>query len=170
MNLVLLVNFPAVNGTDPNEFAHGASQAAAVIDQSVTLRPAQPHEGGNLYRVGSSVTGIKTVQPFGEIGLQMEPLLPLQLGPAGIKDFGEFGIDLQEIALVAGVVIKFIDQRTGISEKIRPIPMRYLKLDFHRRGGQTPEGILEPFTPGFSGLSSDSPEKTLGRKLHIAVR
>ncbi len=81
------------------------------------------------------MAGIKAMQPFGEIGFQVEPLLPLQHCPTGIKQGGELGIDFQEIGFFLNVVIKFVDQRTGINIGFDPVLMPDLRLDLNGRGG-----------------------------------
>ena len=64
---------------------------------------------GDFQRIGDAMAGVETVEPFGEVGLEQHALLPLQHGPAGIKQGGEFGIDFQEIGSFPDVVIKLID-------------------------------------------------------------
>ena len=54
------------------------------------------------------MAGIKTMEPFGKIGLEVEPLLPLQLGPTGIEQSGELGIEFEEVGLVFLGVIEFV--------------------------------------------------------------
>ena len=56
------------------------------------------------------MAGIKTVEPFGEIGFEMEPLLPLQLSPTGIEQVGEFWVYPEKIAMIAAVVIELVYQ------------------------------------------------------------
>ena len=69
-----------------------------------------------FYGIRDIMAGVKPMQPLGKIGFQFKSLLPLQLGPAGIKESGKLGIYFEQIALITGIVIEFIYQGSGIGK------------------------------------------------------
>lgn len=95
LDLVFGVNFPGCNDIGVLQFLEGEHQLVAVVGGPRASRTAKMFEGGHLDRVGGFMAGEKPVQPFGEIGLEAMPLLPLQLRPAGGKEIGELGVDAQ---------------------------------------------------------------------------
>lgn len=167
MHLVFLVNAPRGKNFSVDQFLEGRTELATVIGQSAAVRAAELPHGPHFHGVGSAVTRIKTMEPLGEIRSQKEPLLPLQLGPAGIEQCGQPGVELEEIGLVFLGVVEFVQQRAGISEISRTKMALHLKTDFHGRGGQSPEGILEPFAAGFAVAAANTLEESLGRELDV---
>ena len=111
------------------------------------------------------MAGIKAVEPFGEVGLEVEPLLPLQLSPAGIEQSGELGVEFEEVGLVFLGVVEFVQKRADIGESFRSQTAVHFETNFHGRGRQTPQGILEPFTTGLAETPADTFEKSFGREL-----
>ncbi len=113
------------------------------------------------------MAGEKSVQPFGEIGLKTMPLLSLQLRPTGGKEIGELGVDAQQIGMLPFLVIELVDQGANVGISFAHERMLDLDVYFKGGGGQTPEGILEPFPGRLSRLSPNGGEKGLGGELQV---
>lgn len=96
-------------------------------------------------------------------------MLPLQLGPTGVKKGGELGVDSEEICLFPVVIVKFIHQRAGIGKGFVCVSMAESDVDFDRRGRETTQTILQPFPSGFSRLPADGLEKGFHREAQIGA-
>lgn len=124
-------------------------------------------EGGDLNGIGILVAGEESVQPFGEIRLQSMALLPVQLRPAGRKEFAELWVDAQEIRMLPFLVIELVDQGAYVGITFAHDGSFDLDIDFQCSGSQTSKRILEPFPRGFPWLSSYGGEKRLGGELQV---
>ena len=60
------------------------------------------------------MAGIKPMQPLGQVGFQVQALLPLHLGPAGIEEDGQLGVKFEKVGLVLLGVVKLIKERPGV--------------------------------------------------------
>ena len=126
-HFVFLINTPSQNGTGLGQLVHGGSQISAKVNQASALRAAQLLQSGNLHRKGRSVARIEAMQPFGETGLESQPLLPLHLGPAKVKKPGQPGIDLDGRGMLFIAEVKSIDKWAGVGKT--PPGRAVLKID-----------------------------------------
>ena len=139
MHLVLPVNHPEGQNLGCDQLFESTPELAPKVRKPAAIRAAELLQGGDFHRIRRFVAGIKPMEPFGEIGFEKKPLLPLQLCPAGIEDMGKLGVELEEIGLIFLGVVKFVQEGTGVGECLRSQAAAKSEADFHGGGGQSPE-------------------------------